>query len=147
MKKLFTLFFALPLLFVACNENPETPKPTPNEPTLELTSEATMGFDAEGGKGEITYNLIKGDGSLDGELGITGQTSPIVITTEQNWITIIDSESIFGTIKFEVAENTAEEQRIGYITGKYSTKSFRQSAAFYIYQLWHLHSARRKNGN
>lgn len=124
MKKLFTLFFALPLLFVACDENPETPKPTPNEPTLELTSEATMEFDAEGGKGEITYNLIKGDGSLDGELGITGQTSPIVITTEQHWITIIDSESIFGTIKFEVAENTAEEQRIGYITGKYSTKSF-----------------------
>ena len=124
MKKLFTLFFALPLLFVACDENPETPKPTPNEPTLELTSEATMEFDAEGGKGEITYNLIKGDGSLDGELGITGQTSSIVITTEQNWITIIDSESILGTIKFEVAENTAEEQRIGYITGKYSTKSF-----------------------
>ena len=76
MKKLFTLFFALPLLFVACDENPETPKPTPNEPTLELTSEATMEFDAEGGKGEITYNLIKGDGSLDGELGITGQASP-----------------------------------------------------------------------
>ena len=83
-----------------------------------------MEFEAEGGKGEITYNLIKGDGSLDGELGITGQISPIVITTEQDWITIIDSESIFGTIKFEVAENTAEEQRTGYITGKYSTKSF-----------------------
>lgn len=83
-----------------------------------------MEFEAEGGKGEITYNLIKGDGSLDGELGITGQISPIVITTEQDWITIIDSESIFGTIKFEVAENTTEEQRTGYITGEYSTKSF-----------------------
>ena len=121
MKKLFTLFFALPLLFVACNKQTETPG---QESVLELTSEATMEFEAVGGNGEITYNLIKGDGSLDGELGITGQTSPIVITTEQNWITIIDSESIFGTIKFEVAENTAEEQRTGYITGKYSTKSF-----------------------
>lgn len=121
MKRFFTLFFALPLLFVACNKQTETPG---QEPVLELTSEATMEFEAEGGNGEITYNLIKGDGSLDGELGITGQISPIVITTEQDWITIIDSESIFGTIKFEVAENTAEEQRTGYITGKYSTKSF-----------------------
>lgn len=121
MKRFFTLFFALPLLFVACNKQTETPG---QESVLELTSEATMEFEAEGGTGEITYNLIKGDGSLDGELGITGQISPIVITTEQDWITIIDSESIFGTIKFEVAENTAEEQRTGYITGKYSTKSF-----------------------
>lgn len=121
MKRFFTLFFALPLLFVACNKQTETPG---QESVLELTSEATMEFEAEGGKGEITYNLIMGDGSLDGELGITGQISPIVITTEQDWITIIDSESIFGTIKFEVAENTAEEQRTGYITGKYSTKSF-----------------------
>lgn len=121
MKRFFTLFFALPLLFVACNKQTETPG---QESVLELTSEATMEFEAEGGKGEITYNLIKGDGSLDGELGITGQISPIVITTEQDWITIIDSESIFGTIKFEVAENTTEEQRTGYITGKYSTKSF-----------------------
>ena len=121
MKRFFTLFFALPLLFVACNKQTETPG---QEPVLELTSEATMEFEAEGGKGEITYNLIKGDGSLDGELGITGQISPIVITTEQDWITIIDSESIFGTIKFEVAENTTEEQRTGYITGEYSTKSF-----------------------
>ena len=121
MKRFFTLFFALPLLFVACNKQTETPG---QESVLELTSEATMEFEAEGGKGEITYNLIKGDGSLDGELGITGQISPIVITTEQDWITIIDSESIFGTIKFEVAENTTEEQRTGYITGEYSTKSF-----------------------
>ncbi|MEE1147925.1 MAG: BACON domain-containing carbohydrate-binding protein [Alistipes sp.] len=121
MKRFFTLFFALPLLFVACNKQTETPG---QEPVLELTSEATMEFEAEGGTGEITYNLIKGDGSLDGELGITGQISPIVITTEQDWITIIDSESIFGTIKFEVAENTTEEQRTGYITGEYSTKSF-----------------------
>lgn len=121
MKRFFTLFFVLPLLFVACNKQTETPG---KESVLELTSEATMEFEAEGGKGEITYNLIKGDGSLDGELGITGQISPIVITTEQDWITIIDSESIFGTIKFEVAENTTEEQRTGYITGEYYTKSF-----------------------
>ena len=121
MKRFFTLFFALPLLFVACNKQTETPG---QEPVLELTSEATMEFEVEGGKGEITYNLIKGDGSLDGELGITGQISPIVITTEQDWITIIDSESIFGTIKFEIAENTTDEQRTGYITGEYSTKSF-----------------------
>ena len=121
MKRFFTLFFALPLLFVACNKQTETPG---QEPVLELTSEATMEFEAEGGNGEITYNLIKGDGSLDGELGITGQISPIVITTEQDWITIIDSESIFGTIKFEIAENTTDEQRTGYITGEYSTKSF-----------------------
>jgi hypothetical protein len=124
MKKLFALLFTLPLLLVACDKENNTPKPAPNEPTLELTSEAVMEFDANGGVGEITYNLIKGDEALDGESGIISQTSPIVISTEQDWITINKEDSIYGVIKFEVAENTADEQRTGYIEGRYSTKSF-----------------------
>lgn len=124
MKRVFTLLLALPLLFVACDNDDNTTKPTPKEPTLELTSEATMEFDAEGGVGEIFYNLIKGDEALDGESGLIGQASPIVIVTEQEWITFIKDESIYGVIKFEVAANTTEEQRTGTITGKYTTKSF-----------------------
>lgn len=121
MKRFFTLFFALPLLFVACNKQTETPG---QESVLELTSEATMEFEAEGGNGEITYILTKSVADSESQSSISGSVSPITITTNEEWITILRSESTYGTIKFEVAENTTEEQRTGYITGEYSTKSF-----------------------
>lgn len=121
MKRFFTLFFALPLLFVACNKQTETPG---QESVLELTSEATMEFEAEGGTGEITYILTKSVADSESQSGISGRVSPITITTNEEWITILSSESTYGSIKFEVAENTTDEQRTGYITGEYSTKSF-----------------------
>ena len=121
MKRFFTLFFALPLLFVACNKQTETPG---QEPVLELTSEATMEFEAEGGNGEITYILTKSVADSESQSSISGSVSPITITTNEEWITILRSESTYGTIKFEIAENTTDEQRTGYITGEYSTKSF-----------------------
>ncbi len=123
MKKIFYLLFLLPLA-VACGGDDVRGTTQPKEPTLELTSKATMEFDAKGGVGEITYNLVKGDEALDGESGLIGQASPIVIVNDQDWITILKDESIYGVIKFEVAANTTGEQRTGIITGKYLTKSF-----------------------
>lgn len=121
MKKLFYLLFVLPFA-VACGE-PVGPTPE-KEAILELTSDAVMNFDAEGGEGVITYDLQKGDEALDGTSGIIGQASPIVITTESDWITINKNESMYGTIKFDVAANNTTEERTGTITGKYTTKSF-----------------------
>ena len=121
MKKLFYLLFVLPFA-VAC-EQPVEPTPS-KEATLELTSESTMTFAAEGGEGVITYNLVKGDEALDGMSGVIGQASPVIISTDADWITINKDESIYGTIDFSVAANTATEERSGAITAKYTTKSF-----------------------
>ncbi|MBO7313875.1 MAG: hypothetical protein J6U48_06575 [Alistipes sp.] len=112
MKKLIALLFALPLLFVACDEDP-TNEPQSKEASLELTSAAQLSFEAKGGKGEITYTLTSED-----------STSSVAATTEATWITILDEESTFGSIKFDVAENTATEERSGTIKVSYLTQSF-----------------------
>lgn len=114
MKKLIALLFALPLLFVACeNEEGTTKEPQHNEASLELTSAAQLSFEAKGGKGEITYTLTSED-----------STSSVAATTEATWITILDEESTFGSIKFDVAENTATEERSCTIKVSYLTQSF-----------------------
>lgn len=114
MKKLIALLFALPLLFVACeNEEGTTKEPQHNEASLELTSAAQLSFEAKGGKGEITYTLTSED-----------STSSVAATTEATWITILDGESIYGAIKFDVAENTATEERSATIKVSYLTQSF-----------------------
>ena len=112
MKKLIALLFALPLLFVACEEDP-TNEPQPKESSLELTSATELSFEAKGGKGEITYTLTSED-----------STSSVAATTEATWITILDGESIYGAIKFDVAENTATEERSATIKVSYLTQSF-----------------------
>ena len=121
MKKLFSLLLALPLLFVACEtENEATNEPQPNEATLELTSAGTLSFEAEGGNGEISYTL-KSEDSTSVEIS---NVSPVAATTEAAWITILEQESVFGSIKFEVAENTATEERSSTIKVSYLTQSF-----------------------
>ncbi|MBO7235262.1 MAG: BACON domain-containing protein [Alistipes sp.] len=124
MKKLFALLFALPLLFVACEEDP-TNKPQPKESSLELTSAAQLSFEAKGGEGEITYTLTKEDNTTNGDNSFDISTTlPVTATTEAQWITILDEESTFGSIKFDVAENTATEERSGTIKVSYLTQSF-----------------------
>lgn len=126
MKKLIALLFALPLLFVACeNEEGTTKEPQPNESNLELTSPATLSFEAKGGEGEITYTLTKEDNTTNGDNSFDISTTlPVTATTEAQWITILDEESTFGSIKFDVAENTATEERSGTIKVSYLTQSF-----------------------
>lgn len=126
MKKLIALLFALPLLFVACeNEEGTTKEPQSNESNLELTSPATLSFEAKGGKGEITYTLKSEEDSTNGDNSFDISTTlPITATTEAQWITILDEESTFGSIKFDVAENTATEERSATIKVSYLTQSF-----------------------
>ena len=121
MKKLFSLLLALPLLFVACHKGSDTPTII-NEPSLELTSDATMNFEAEGGIGEITYYLTKGNDAIDDELNPDGTLSPVSIEASANWITIHRTECYNGFIKFSVAENS-DEAREATITISYKTKS------------------------
>lgn len=121
MKKLFSLLLALPLLFVACHKGSDTPTII-NEPSLELTSDATMNFEAEGGIGEITYYLTKGNDAIGDELNPDGNLSPVSIEASADWITIHRTECYNGYIKFSVAENS-DEAREATIAISYKTKS------------------------
>lgn len=124
MKKLFYLLLALPLLMTACdNDTPITPEPD-NDPSLELTSASTMEFEAEGGTGEITYNLVKGENSQGKSDVPESSESPVNIKSDVEWITINTDECYSGCVKFSVAENSLKESRTGKITVGYSTKSF-----------------------
>ena len=122
MKKLFALLLLFPLFVVGCNDDKGN-GPSKFEPSLELTSAEVMDFAAEGGKGEITYTLKKVS-TPGGEADVVDKVSPVGIRTAQDWITILYDESIYGVVKFLVAENTSEEQRKGVITVVYSEMSF-----------------------
>ena len=122
MKKLFYLLL-LPLA-VACG-NEETPVgTTPEEPKLDLLSEAVMEFGAEGGDGEIVYNLVKGENTQGKSDVPESSESPVNIKSDVEWITINTDECYSGCVKFSVAENSLKESRTGKITVGYSTKSF-----------------------
>jgi hypothetical protein len=82
-----------------------------------------MDFAAVGGEGEITYTLKKVS-TPGGEADVVDKVSPVGIRTAQDWITILYDESIYGVVKFLVAENTSGEQRKGVITVVYSEMSF-----------------------
>lgn len=122
MKKLFALLLLFPLFVVGCNDG-QGDEPSQFDPALELTSAEVMDFAAEGGEGEITYNLKKGSSPV-GEEDVVDKASPVAIRASQDWITILYDKSIYGVVKFAVAENTAEEQRTAVITVIYSSLSF-----------------------
>lgn len=103
---------------VGCNN--DTPVvPEQDGPSLELTSASTMEFGAEGGVGEITYTLVKVSDSDNGDANVSDRTSPIYTNTDQDWITILNNESTYGYLKFQVEANTTTDERTGSITGKY----------------------------
>ena len=96
MKKLFYLLLALPLVFAACNETPDTP--VQKEYTLEVTSAKVMEFTAEGGTGQIEWAINE-----------VTRTSPVpeplpTFVTEAEWIAL-DAENLGA---FTVAENDGE---------------------------------------
>ena len=96
MKKLFYLLLALPLVFAACNETPDTP--VQKEYTLEVTSAKVMEFTAEGGEGLIEW-------SLNEVTRYEPVPEPLpTFVTEAEWIAL-DAENLGA---FTVAENEGE---------------------------------------
>ena len=113
LKNLFYLLLAAPLAFVACEETPEPepqPQPEVNEPKLTLTSDATMDFDALGGKGTITYTL---ENAKEG--------TELTATCEAKWVLNLTAGE---TVTFAVAENETEEARETKVVVAYGELSF-----------------------
>lgn len=114
MKKLFYLLLALPLVFAAC-EQTEEPKPQiEKEAVLTLTSNATMDFTAEGGKGVITYTAEMKE--------VTREAAPATVeaTCEADWVTDL---VVAENITFTVAANEGEARETK-IVATFADKSF-----------------------
>ncbi len=111
-KQLFYLLLALPLLAVACNEEPEVkPTPAPAEAELNITSATSVDFTADGGNGEITYELKN---AVEG--------TKLTAEADAAWITDV---TVADKVTYFVEANETEEAREATITLTYGalTKS------------------------
>lgn len=121
MKKLFYLLIALPLLFVACDNR----EPSPYEPivrSLELTSEAEMNFDAEGGNGTINY--LYTPGAITGNEGIESEVTSLTIKCDADWIEVAEEVMLSEPIEFTVLANNSTASRKATITASIDHLSF-----------------------
>lgn len=115
MKRLYTLFALVVLLFAACGEQavePGTPQPTP-EPDVQHLSvgvEGIINMEAEGGVVAIPYTITDPVEGLEVEA-----------TTEQDWIGDISVEA--ESVSLFVDVNNSAEQRVGTITIAYGEES------------------------
>ena len=106
LKNLFYFLLALPLVFVACGENPE-PEPIPEvkDPVLTLTCDNPLVFEAEGGEATIAYAI---ENAVE---GVELQAS-----CEAEWV---ENVTVAENITFTVAANEAEEARDAVLTVVY----------------------------
>lgn len=122
MKKLFYLFMALPLLFVACEGNEPTPQPKPEKATLTLTSDEVVNFAAEGGEGIITFTYD--GGTITGNDSLIGATGQLKVACDAEWIEVPNEVALLGEIKYTVAKNETSEAREATITAAIDDLSF-----------------------
>ena len=123
MKKLLLFLLALPLAFVACDPTTDNPAPELKE-SLELLSDDTMNFDAEGGIGSISFDYnpgkVSNTGSLTPSTGLT-----LSIECDADWISVSESvDVILNQITFNVAENEVTEPRKTTIKASINALSF-----------------------
>ena len=98
MKKLFYLLLCLPLAFAACTE-PDTPGVENKEYDLKVTSETTLNFEAEGGKGVIAY-------TLEEKTRFSPVGQPVVEAfCEATWVSEL---TVAENITFQVTANEAD---------------------------------------
>ena len=122
MKKLFYSLLALPMLLLACDV--DKPIEQPGQPSLELQSEATMEFSAEGGEGTIVFAYDFNDKINDYERPTAG-IKTINVACDAEWVEVASEvEAYAGSLTFTVAENESEEARQTTITASIGTLSF-----------------------
>ena len=108
LRNLFYLLLALPLFFAGCTEN-GVDGPNKAETTLNLTSEASLTFKAEGGKGTIAYKL---ENAVDGV--------KLSASCDADWVTDL---IVGNNITFNVAANEGDARRTKIVVA-YQDKSF-----------------------
>ena len=108
LRNLFYLLLALPLFFAGCTEN-GVDGPNKAEATLNLTSEASLTFKAEGGKGTIAYKL---ENAVDG--------IKLSASCDADWVTDL---TVGNNITFNVAANEGDARRTKIVVA-YQDKSF-----------------------
>ena len=97
MKKLFYILLCLPLVMAACTKE-DAPVDTPKEYTeLKVTSELMLNFEAEGGEGVITYDLVKTTRATE--------APQVKASCNAAWVTNL---AVAETITFDVAANEGE---------------------------------------
>ena len=111
MRKLFFLLLALPLAFAACETTPDTPQEQPKGATLELTSNPTMEFDADGGQGNITF-LYDGN-NLNTNINTNPSTGRVLtVECDADWISVASEIDVLAErIPFSVEANSQTEPR------------------------------------
>lgn len=110
MKKLYTLFALVAMLFASCDEpGHETPQPGTPAPKLSVDIEGIITMEAKGGEVIINYTITDPVEGLELEA-----------TTQQDWIGNIN---VGEAVTLFVDVNNSVEQRVGMVTLAYGEES------------------------
>lgn len=110
INKLFVAFTAVAMLFTSC-ENSSTDSPNGGSLQLNVTSSKSIWFEADGGVGEIRYELTEPTRS--------DAVSEVDATCDADWISNIQ---VADTITFTVAPNGGDAERVAYIVVSYGVQ-------------------------
>ena len=91
LRNFFYLLLALPLFIAGCTENEAVDQTATKEVNLTLSSETTLTFEAEGGKGTIAYKL---ENAPEGEVPTA--------SCDAEWVANI---TVAETVTFDVVAN------------------------------------------
>ena len=110
MKRLYTLFALVAMLFASCDElGHETQQPGTPAPRLSVDIEGIITMEAKGGEVTINYTITDPVEGLELEA-----------TTQQDWIGNIN---VGETVTLFVDVNNSAEQRVGMVTLAYGEES------------------------
>ena len=109
MKKIFTLFALLSLLFSSCESATLPDNGNGNNEKNLLITESIIDVTAKGGEFAISYTISQ-----------ESEGAELTATSTSEWISNI---TIGDKITFSVAENQSSEQRVGFINISYALTS------------------------
>lgn len=137
LRNLFYLLLALPLAFASCSEEPSsTDGGDVMDFTLELTSEATMTFEALGGEGTITYTYDNPSGAKPEAVGYANWISNVTVGDNAVTFTVAENEgearsTIIKVVAFHKSFEVTINQNAFEIEGDYCLLDANHALAVY----------------